>query len=545
MTGRGDPASDGSSTSADVEARGLCRSYRASSRRGGLAAAVARRAAAAGRDAASGRSSSAARSRRRVHREADRAAQDLRRPGGDRDRERAAVQRDEREVTESLEQQTATAEILQVISSSPTDIQPVFDAVAEQRRPTVRARRTSLIRRVDGDVHPAGGAPRTRFRCRRLRATLPVRRAESGHREGDRRAADDPHSRRRGRRGCGVPGTAGAYATRFGFRTHRSPRRCCGRARRSARFAIRRTEVRPFTEKQIKLLETFADQAVIAIENVRLFNETKEALEQQTATAEILQVISSSPTDMQPVFDAIVEQRVRLFQASPSRSALVGRTSCIELAAFTAASRPEVIDDLTDAAVPARRSTSFAGRAVLRREVIHVPGRLRRTDWVGATSRRPCSNAWVSAACSRVPMLREGKALGVILVDARRAGAVPRQGLASAQDLRRPGGDRDRERAALQRDEGGARAADGDGRHPEGDERLADRRSAGVRRDREQRSPALPGRRRVAPGSERRSDRAGCVRGGARLRGERGLDERRVAARRSELRRPSGIAVGS
>ena len=95
-------------------------------------------------------------------------------------------------------------------------------------------------------------------------------------------------------------------------------------------LTARRTEVRPFTPAQIKLLETFADQAVIAIENVRLFQELKESLEQQTATSEILGVIASSPTDIQPVLDVVAENAARLCDATDAVIRLVSMATCFE-----------------------------------------------------------------------------------------------------------------------------------------------------------------------------------------------------------------------
>src|SRR5260370_36031619 len=120
-------------------------------------------------------------------------------------------------------------------------------------------------------------------------------------------------------------------------------------------LTVRRTEIRPFSAKQIELAETFADQAVIGIENVRLFNETREALERQTATADILKVIASSPSDVQPVFEAVATSANRLFGGfSTAVFRFVG--NLIHLAAFTPTN--PAADEVLKASFP-RRPADF------------------------------------------------------------------------------------------------------------------------------------------------------------------------------------------
>ena len=189
-----------------------------------------------------------------------------------------------RELAEAQEQQAATSEILRVIATSPTDVQPVFAAVLMSAARLCDALDASIFQ-VDGDglrlvahegpilSHPVGAFPL-------------IRGMTVGRSVLDRRTIHVPDVQAE----VDEYPDASFFARSFGFRTALSVPLLRGTEAIGA-IAIRRTEVRPFTDRQIELLETFAAQVVIAIENVRLFNETKEALERQTATSEILRVI--------------------------------------------------------------------------------------------------------------------------------------------------------------------------------------------------------------------------------------------------------------
>ena len=213
------------------------------------------------------------------------------------------------ELREALEHQTATAEVLGIISRSPTDVQPVLDAIVESAA-RVCGIDDVVLRLHEGNIM----VPRAHF------GPIPIGRVEI--------STDEPQFRWMREHGTlHIPDvraqnefpTLGSSAASRTFLI--VPLRQQGEL--IGGLNARRTEVRPFTPAQIKLLETFADQAVIAIENVRLFNELKESLEQQTATSEILGVIASSPTDIQPVLNTVAKNAARICGADDAFIRLV------------------------------------------------------------------------------------------------------------------------------------------------------------------------------------------------------------------------------
>jgi GAF domain-containing protein len=316
------------------------------------------------------------------------------------------------DLTEALDRQTATAEILRVISSSPTDLQPVLDAVAESSARLCESHDAQIML-LDGDelkraasygtmVAPATGYRPTRGsvggRAVIDRAVVHVR---------DLAAEIDTE----------YPDARAAQGTRTGL--------AAPLMRESAPIGvilIRRLEVRPFSDRQIELLQTFADQAVIAIENVRLFKELEArnreltaALEQQTATAEILRVISSSPTDLQPVMDAVAQNAARVCGAADAVIWRIDGSQLRRAAHF--GSVPIKMPDL----VAIGRDTPF-GRAILERRTIHVEDvvPLLETEYSAIKSAAIAAGAGTRLVA---PLMREGVPIGAILI--RRTAVQP------------------------------------------------------------------------------------------------------------------------
>ncbi|WP_213956529.1 ATP-binding protein [Variovorax sp. dw_954] len=310
------------------------------------------------------------------------------------------------ELTVSLAYQTATSEILRVISESPTDAQPVFDAVLRSCERLFGAVHMGIsMAGEDGLVHLAaqhGSANREAFA-----STFPVPlTAESGSGQAilQRRVVQYPDVA-----GPDVPLFVRRSSEAVGTRAVvLAPLLWEGRA--IGVIFIGRPEPGPFSEKDVALLKTFADQSVIAIQNARLFNDTREALEQQRASAEVLSVIGRSVADAQPVFDSILLSCERLFDNSHVVIDQLGSDNAWHLAAY-AGPHPEELAAMYPA--PAEAATRRQSELMVRK-VTHFPDVATATN-MSETLRRGCELVGCKSLAI-VPMLSEEGRLGTILV---------------------------------------------------------------------------------------------------------------------------------
>ncbi|MBP8294566.1 MAG: GAF domain-containing protein [Burkholderiales bacterium] len=308
------------------------------------------------------------------------------------------------ELKDSLGQQTAISEILRVISGSPGDVRPVLDAVAERALTLCDAVQSTIVL-VDGDVLRFGTGFGSTPTLNEDETMALSRGSVTGRAVVDREVIH-------------MEDLATAAVTEFPLGLELQ-RRIGHRAilavplmredRAIGAIVLWRMEARRFSDKQIELVKTFADQAAIAIENVRLFNETKEALEQQTAVAQILRVISSSPTDVKPVLDTIAKCAVHLCDAAAASIYLTDADVLRHVASEGATG------DETEAleALPINRD-STSGRAVLERRSIHVHDIMAEAGEypLGAELSRRFGNRTMLVT----PLYREGQPFGTILL---------------------------------------------------------------------------------------------------------------------------------
>ena len=302
-------------------------------------------------------------------------------------------------LTEALEQQTATAEILRAISTSPTDLQPVLDAVVRSAARFCGADDAELFR-LNGE-YLAVAAHYGPIPAPVGRLIPVVRGSVSGRAFTERRAIHVADLQAEAEE---FPVTSG-MARELGFRASLSvPLLREGMA--VGTITLRRAEVNPFTDKQVKLLETFADQAVIAIENVRLFNELEARNRDLTATSVILSVIASSPTDLQPVLDALAESAARLCESFDSAIYRLDGDRLL-LVANHGASLGRHVGDFSLSI----RGT-VAGQAVRDRCAVHVADVRTQADKYPESSEYGRRLGLGTMLC--VPMMKESTPIGVI-----------------------------------------------------------------------------------------------------------------------------------
>jgi class 3 adenylate cyclase len=311
-----------------------------------------------------------------------------------------------RELREAREQQTATSEVLQVISSFPGDLEPVFAAMLEKAVRICEAQLGSLVL-YDGKSFRTvamHGAPRDFVEARRRNPVIGEHPRALIRRVAESKKIlhitditelplrdDDPSL-------LELAELAGARTlvlvpmlkelTLIGA------------------IAIYRQEVRPFTDKQIELVKNFAAQAVIAIENARLLSELRQSLEEQTATSKVLEVISRSAFDLQAVLETLAQAVARLCMAD--KSVIMQRDGDVFRTVANFGFSPELVQFAAEHPLPRDRA-SATGRAALEGRAIHIPDVLADPEY-GASGHQQAAGHRTTLT---VPLLREGTTIGV------------------------------------------------------------------------------------------------------------------------------------
>jgi len=304
------------------------------------------------------------------------------------------------ELRESLQQQTATSEVLQVISSSPGELQPVFQAMLDNATRICEAKFGNLYLYENDLFHPAavtGPQELAEFLWRRGSFLPPpgtpldrLLQTRDVAYTADLAAGSN----------LGAPGRLGGARCVVAVPMLKEKKLI-------GAILIYRQEVRPFTTKQVELLTNFAAQAVIAIENTRLLSELRESLQQQTATADVLKVISRSTFDLQTVLQTLVESAASLCDAD--KSIITRQKDGVFYRAEAHGFSPEFTDYVRNIPITPERGSAF-GRALLEGRAVHIPDVTADPEYTESEMQKLGDYRSVLA----VPMLREGVAIGVL-----------------------------------------------------------------------------------------------------------------------------------
>jgi signal transduction histidine kinase len=310
------------------------------------------------------------------------------------------------ELRESLQQQTATADVLKVISRSTFDLKTVLETLVETAARVCEADMGNIARPVDSDRYQieASYGQSTALNEELARQTLKTGKGSVIGRTAHNRApvhildaqTDPDYELRKALK-------IGDYHTMLGVPLMRE-------GNIIGVFGLARKTVRPFTDKQIELVKTFADQTVIAIENTRLLNELRETLQQQTATADVLKVISRSAFNLQTVLQTLIESAAQFCDAD--KATIVREKEGVFYTIETYGYSREFVDYIKTVPIRAERG-SAAGRALAEGRVVHIADVKADADYALAEAQK--LGDYRTILC--VPMLREGVAIGVLVLN--------------------------------------------------------------------------------------------------------------------------------